>query len=164
MPSCQTLQALSISWMPLAQCARKWLVKWSFWSQKLRGSVKKRRSFDPSTCAGDGSAPGSPWRKHTEKCSVCFWRVGGKRKEKEEVFFYYYYYFLTLVLFFVYKKAGVQTQAASLHHHHHHHHHHHPEIKYSRTAAPCDSFGLFSLSDKIKSHFCFLFLNMTSEW
>lgn len=40
MPPCQTLQVLSISWMLLAQCWRKRLVKWSFWSQKLRGSVQ----------------------------------------------------------------------------------------------------------------------------
>lgn len=38
--TCQTLQVLSISWIPIAQCSRKRLVKWSFQSQKLRGSVQ----------------------------------------------------------------------------------------------------------------------------
>lgn len=58
MPPCQTLQVLSISWMLLAQCSRKRLVKWSFRSQKLRRSIQNagRLIRAPARSSGRRSA------------------------------------------------------------------------------------------------------------
>lgn len=61
-----------------------------------------------------------------------------------------YFYFS---IFLWTRKAGVDEHTALLHHLH-------TEMKYSRTAAPCDSFGPFSLKNGIT---LLVFLNMTSE-
>lgn len=155
MPSCQTLQALSISWILLAQKRTKNSLRGDrFRHEKLKVSVKNGRHLIQSPAPETAVRLGSPWRQPKKKKKVfSFWKEEIKDGEwlgaKQNIFYF------TSVLLFVDKKAGVKKRPAPPPPSWPPHTPTYPEIKYSRTAAPCDSFGRFSLCYKFKTPLLF---------